>query len=41
VQGGSTAVRGDLARLRARLARDPRFGPGALFISPTEPVTLL
>jgi uncharacterized membrane protein YdfJ with MMPL/SSD domain len=41
VQGGSTAVRGDLARLGARLARDPRFGPGALFISPTEPVTLL
>jgi putative drug exporter of the RND superfamily len=41
VQGGSGAVRGDLASLETRLARDPRFGPGTLQTSTTSPVLLL
>jgi uncharacterized membrane protein YdfJ with MMPL/SSD domain len=41
VQGAGTVARDDLARLRARLASDPRFGPGALLASPTVAVTLL
>ena len=41
VEGGGTAARSDLSSLRARLANDPRFGRGALVISPTQDVTLL
>ncbi len=41
VEGGDSAVRGDLVGLQARLARDRRFGPGAVAASTTEPVVLL
>ena len=42
VQGGSAPGRdAALVRLKAELARDPRFGPGAILASRTENVTLL
>jgi uncharacterized membrane protein YdfJ with MMPL/SSD domain len=34
VQGGNGLARADLAKLQARLASDPRFGPGAIVPSP-------
>ena len=41
VEGDSAAVRAELAALQARLARDPRFGPGVVIPSTSEPLTLL
>ncbi|MGA2453405.1 MAG: MMPL family transporter [Solirubrobacteraceae bacterium] len=41
VEGGSPAVRSDLAELQTLLARDRRFGPGTIVASATAPVMLL
>lgn len=41
VEGAGGAVRRDVVALQARLARDPRFGPGAIVASATEPILLL
>jgi len=41
VQGGSTTTRKDLVRLQRTLARDPRFGPGAIRVSKAMDVSLL
>jgi uncharacterized membrane protein YdfJ with MMPL/SSD domain len=39
--GGDGAVAADLARLRARLAADPRFGPGSIQVSTVTLTSLL
>jgi uncharacterized membrane protein YdfJ with MMPL/SSD domain len=36
VRGGDPSARADVVRLRDRLARDPRFGPGSIQPSPTS-----
>ena len=41
VEGGGSPIGGDLARLQARLAADPRFGPGSIQTSPIADVSLL
>ena len=41
VEGGSQAVRVDLARLQARLAANRRFGTGTIIASTTAPILLL
>jgi RND superfamily putative drug exporter len=41
VEGGNGAVASDLVRLQARLARDPRFGPGSIVDSTVARVGLL
>ena len=41
VEGGNGAVASDLARLKAQLAADPRFGPGSIQTAPTAHVSLL
>jgi RND superfamily putative drug exporter len=41
VEGGGSSIRGDVARLQARLAADPRFGPGSIQTSPIANVSLL
>jgi len=41
VEGGGSSTRGDLAGLQARLAADPRFGPGSIRTSAIANVSLL
>jgi RND superfamily putative drug exporter len=41
VAGGGARARGDLAALRTRLGRDPRFGPGAVAVAPSSDVAVL
>ncbi len=41
VEGGNGAVASDLARLKAQLAADPRFGPGSIQTAPAAHVSLL
>jgi RND superfamily putative drug exporter len=41
VEGGDRSVASDLARLKATLADDPRFGPGTIRTSPAQHVSLL
>jgi RND superfamily putative drug exporter len=41
VQGGNHSVSADLAKLKAQLAADPRFGPGTIETAPRAHVSLL
>jgi RND superfamily putative drug exporter len=41
VQGGNHSVSADLAKLKAQLAADPRFGPGTIQTAPRAHVSLL